>query len=127
MQIASRAYADVLVVAPAGRIDHATAGAFEQAVVPLLDPAAGSGAGLVVDLERVGYISSVGLRVLMIAGRALTARRARFAAAALQPVVSEIIAISRFKAVLEVHPTVRAALAAISPAALAAYDEAERS
>ena len=126
MEFASRTYGDVIVVAPAGRIDHATAGAFEQAVLPLLDPAAGAGAGLVVDLERVGYISSVGLRVLMIAGRTLGARRARFAAAALQPVVAEILAISRFKAVVEVFPTVREALAAISPAALAAFDDARR-
>ena len=122
MEITSRAYADVVVVAPTGRIDHATAGALERVVVPLLDPAAGSGAGLVFDLAGVSYVSSVGLRVLMIAGRTMGARRARIAVTALQPVVAEIMAISRFGNVVEVFATTRDALAALSPAALAAYE-----
>jgi anti-sigma B factor antagonist len=122
VEITSRAYADVIVVAPTGRIDHATAGALERVVVPLLDPAAGSGAGLVFDLSDVSYLSSVGLRVLMIAGRTTGARRARLAVAALQPVVAEIMAISRFGTVVEIFATVRDALAAISPSALAAFE-----
>ena len=43
---------------------------------------------------------------------------------ALQPIVAEIFAISRFDSVLEVFPSVRDALAAMSPEALAAYDAA---
>jgi anti-sigma B factor antagonist/stage II sporulation protein AA (anti-sigma F factor antagonist) len=122
VEITSRAYADVVVVAPAGRIDHTTAPAFERFVVPLLEPSSGAAAGLVFDFERVGYISSVGLRVLMIAGRSMRDRDGRLAVAALQPVVAEIMAISRFATVVEIYPTVGAALAAFSPAALAAHE-----
>ena len=50
------------------------------------------------------------------------ARVARIGVATLQPVVAEIMAISRFGTVVEVFATVRDALAAISPAALAAYE-----
>jgi len=50
------------------------------------------------------------------------ARNARIAAVALQPIVAEIFAISRFDSVFEMFPTVRDALAAMSPDALAAYD-----
>lgn len=124
MQITSRAYADVVVVAPAGRIDYAAAADFERALIPLLDPAAGSSAGLVLDFQRVAYISSAGLRVLMIAGKAMRAREARIAVAALQPVVAQILTISRFDAVVEIFPTLAAALAAISPPAAAAHDAA---
>ena len=109
MEITNRVYGDMIVVAPTGRVDHATAAEFERAVVPLLDAAAGSRAGLVFDLERVTYISSVGLRVLMIASKALRARGARIAVAAMQPVVAEILDISRFDAALD----------AMSPAAAA--------
>jgi len=80
MEITNRAHGDTIVVAPAGRVDHATAADFERAVVPLLDAAKGSRAGLVFDLERVTYVSSVGLRVLMIASKKLRARGARVAA-----------------------------------------------
>ena len=116
MDITHRARGDALVVAPIGRIDHATAAEFERAVVPLLDPAAGARAGLVFDLGKVTYISSVGLRVLMIASKSLRARGARIAVAAMQPVVAEILEICRFGAVVEVYPTVDDAIAAMKPA-----------
>ncbi len=124
MDISSRGYADVVVVAPAGRIDHAAAGDFERALAPLLDPSRGAVAGLVLDFARIGYISSVGLRVLMVAAKQMRARRARIAVASLQPVAAEIFAISRFDRVVDVFASVRAALEAMSPAALAAFDVA---
>ena len=113
MEITNRAQGDTIVVAPTGRVDHATAADFERAVVPFLDPATGPRAGLVFDLERVTYVSSVGLRVLMIASKSLRARGARIAVAAMQPVVAEILDICRFGAVVEVFPTVDAALDAM--------------
>ena len=125
MELTHRAYADVVVVAPAGRLDHTVAEVFERSLLPLLDPAAGSGAGVVLDFARVEYISSVGLRVLLIAGKAARARGARIAVATLRPVVQEIFAISRFNGVVEMFPTVAAAVAAISPAADAAYAAAK--
>jgi hypothetical protein len=78
--------------------------------------------GLVVDLGGVEYISSVGLRVLMLAAKEMRARKARVAAAAMQPIVAEIFAISRFDSVYEVFPALRDALAALSPQAAAAFD-----
>ena len=124
MDITSRAFADVVVIAASGRVDHATAGEFERAVNAWLDPSQSPRGGLVFDFERVVYISSVGLRVLMIAGKAMRAAQARIAVAALQPDVAEILQICRFDAVVETFPAVRAALAALSPAAAAAYDAA---
>ena len=79
---------------------------------------------LLLDFTDVEYISSVGLRVLMIAARQMRGRKARIAVAGLQSVVGEIFAISRFNSVLEVFPTVRDALASLSSDALAAYDAA---
>ena len=67
MEITNRAYADVVVVTPTGRIDHATAEALERAVVPLLDLAAGS-VPASCSISPVWLCQRVGLRVLMIAG-----------------------------------------------------------
>jgi anti-sigma B factor antagonist len=66
----------------------------------------------------------VGLRVLMLAARQMRGRSARIAVAGLQPLVAEIFSISRFNTVLEVFPSLRDALVALSPEALAAYDAA---
>jgi anti-sigma B factor antagonist/stage II sporulation protein AA (anti-sigma F factor antagonist) len=121
MQIASQRYADVVVVAPEGRLDFGNAGDLERALAPCLVAANEAPVGVVVDCGRVDYISSIGLRALMIAAKALRARGARIAAAGLQPVVAEIFAISRFHNVVEVFDTPAAALASMSAAAAAAF------
>ena len=114
-------YADVVVATADGRIDFAGAQELEAAIASAL--VADSGVrGLVIDFSKVDYISSVGLRVLMMASRQMRARGARIATAALQPVVREIFEIARFQHVVEIFPTLRDALAALSPAALAACD-----
>ncbi|HMO46231.1 MAG TPA: STAS domain-containing protein [Rubrivivax sp.] len=120
MHIATQQFADTLVVTPSGRIDHRSAAELEAALAPLLDSAAARRGALVLDFSGVDYISSVGLRVLMLAARQMRAAQARLAVAALQSVVAEIFSISRFDKVLEVHATLEQALAP-SDAALVAY------
>jgi anti-anti-sigma factor len=120
VQFQSRHFGSIAVATPAGRLDHSAAAEFEQAMLPLAGDKQTS--GLVMDFAAVDYISSVGLRVLMLTAKAARARKARIAAVALQPIVAEVFAISRFDSVFEMFPTVRDALAAMSPDALAAYD-----
>lgn len=122
LEAASRQFGNVVVVVPVGRVDQAAAGALETTLAPLW--ARADITALMLDFTKVEYISSVGLRVLMIAARQMRGRNARIAVAGLQPVVAEIFAISRFDKVLEVFPAPRDALAALSPDALAAYDAA---
>lgn len=124
MEFSSRSLADVVVAVPVGPIDHANAQGLQEALAPLLDSPAPGTAALVLDLSGVDYISSMGLRVLMVAAKQLRPRSMRIAVAALTPVVKEIFDIARFNHVTEVFPSVRSALEAISPAALAAFDTA---
>jgi anti-anti-sigma factor len=74
----------------------------------------------VLDLSRLEYISSAGLRVLMIAAREAKARQGKLIAVALQPVVREIFEISKFTLVFQLFDSVQDALKQISPTALAA-------
>ena len=124
MDCPTHAYADVVVVSASGRIDFAGAQALEAAVAPSIAPGA-QVRGLVIDFAHVDYISSVGLRVLMVAAKALRARKASIAIASLTPVVAEIVEISRFHHVVDVRRDVREAIGAISAQALAAYDRAQ--
>jgi anti-sigma B factor antagonist len=114
--------ANVTVVAPTGQIDHPNAQRLQEALAPILDDLDANNGSLLFDFEGVEYISSMGLRVLLMAAKRGRSRSGRVAVATLQPVVAEIFEIARFKHVLEVFPSVRAALQELSPPALAAYD-----
>ena len=122
MNLTPMRFADTVVLAPVGRVDHVTADAFEAALSPHLALCAAGRDRIVLDLAGVEYISSVGLRVLLLASKQAKGQGGTLAGAALQPVVREIFEISRFTLVLNVEPTVREALAKLSPAALAAFD-----
>jgi anti-sigma B factor antagonist/stage II sporulation protein AA (anti-sigma F factor antagonist) len=124
MDLAPRRFADAVVLSPAGRIDHATAGAFEAALLAHLARCAPGQDGVVLDLSGVEYVASVGLRALMVASRQAKAQGGALLVAGLQPVVREIFEISRFTLILTTCPSVRAAVARVSPAALAAFDAA---
>jgi anti-sigma B factor antagonist/stage II sporulation protein AA (anti-sigma F factor antagonist) len=125
VELSSRRFADVVVAAPVGRIDHLSAQQLQNALAPILSSAAAGRTPLVLDFSGVDYISSMGLRVLMIAAKQMRAGSARIGVAALQPVVEEIFEIARFRHVLEAFPSVRAALQEFSAVASAAYDASQ--
>ena len=120
MDVKTRQLGNVALVVPAGRIDQSTSADLEAALSPLWGRA--DIPTLLLDFTGVEYISSVGLRVLMIASRQMRARHGRILIAGLQPIVAEIFAISRFDKVLDVQPSVRAALQSLSADALAAFE-----
>jgi anti-sigma B factor antagonist len=126
MEIATNRYAEAVVARPAGRIDHAGAPVLEAALAPLVAEVGAAQGALVLDFSGVDYISSVGLRVLMIAAKQMHERKAQLLVAGLQSVVAEIFAISRFDRILTVTPSLDDALARCSPAAQAAYRQAAR-
>ena len=124
LQIATRQVADAVIAMPVGRIDHRSAADFEACLTPLVTGAAATKGALVLDLSGIEYISSVGLRVLMIAAKKMREREAPLLVTSLQSVVAEIFAISRFDRILTVTATLEDAMALCSPAALAQYRSA---
>lgn len=115
--------ANVVLFEVEGRIDHSTAPAFGSALLPHVEGCAGEDKKLLLDLGKVTYMSSAGLRVLMIAVKGCRKQSGRIVLAALPPTVQEVFKIGRFDMVLETFPTVRDALVAISPAAAALYGD----
>jgi anti-sigma B factor antagonist/stage II sporulation protein AA (anti-sigma F factor antagonist) len=115
---------DTVVLSPVGRIDHSSSEDFKAALAPHMARCAEGQDRVVLDFTAVEYISSVGLRVLMLASKQAKAQRGSLGIAALQPAVREIFDISRFTMVLDVFPSVREGLARLSPKALAAFDAA---
>jgi anti-anti-sigma factor len=103
----------MLVLRPVGRIDNLTSAAFQDR---LLVAARAGAADVVVDFTAVEYISSAGLRALMAASK-LKPKERRIGVAALNSIVAEIFAISRFSEVIPVFESVAAAVAAGASAA----------
>jgi anti-anti-sigma factor len=122
MDLPQRRFADTVVLAPAGRIDHGSAEDFKSALRPHLETCAAGQDQLILDLSGVDYISSAGLRVLMLARKQTKAQGGTLVVAGLRNVVKEIFEISRFTVVFTIFETVRDALASISPPGLAAFD-----
>jgi anti-sigma B factor antagonist/stage II sporulation protein AA (anti-sigma F factor antagonist) len=119
MEASQRLLAKSVLLLPTGRIDLSNADLFKDA---LLEAVAMAKVAVVLDFSRIEYVSSAGLRSLMIASKTGTARGVSLGVAALQPIVKEIFTISRFHLVLRCFETVREALAKLDPAALASYD-----
>ena len=122
MTLNAQAYAGTVVLAPGGRLDHESCDAFRADLQPHLDRALAGRQGIVFDLSALEYISSGGLRCFMLASNEARSRGGRIIVASPRPVVAEIFQISRFNLIFDVHPTLRDALAAVSPDAAAAFD-----
>jgi anti-sigma B factor antagonist len=110
---------DVVVIAVSGRVDHATAEQFRAELWPHVLGCAAGGDRLLLDLAGLEYISSAGLRVLMLAWRQAKGREGTLVVCSLQPIVREIFQISRFDVVFHVVPDREAALAELRAAAAA--------
>jgi len=121
LQIATASYSGVTVLSADGRLDQDTASQFQDVLVKSVE-SAGQGGALVLDLGAVAYISSIGLRALMVASKKGKAGRVTIRLANVSSFVQEVLEVSRFDALFQSYPTVREALAACSPEAAAAYD-----
>jgi anti-sigma B factor antagonist len=124
MELTPKRYMDTVVLSPVGRIDHSTSEEFKTALAPHMTRCAEGQDRVILDFGGVEYISSVGLRVLMLASKQAKAQGGLLGVAALQPAVREIFDISRFTMVLDVFPSLREGLGRLSPKALAAFDAA---
>ncbi len=109
MELSDEHVDSAVILTVTGRIDMTTSDAFRERLQAMLT----GGLPLVIDFSGVNYISSAGLRALMLGSKQARSAGTRLAVAALQPVVLEIFQISRFDKLLPCHPTVDAALAAV--------------
>jgi anti-anti-sigma factor len=92
-----------------GRLDTATAPAVETRLLELL----AGGDRVIADLAEVNYVSSAGLRVLLKAAKMARVAGGGFALAAPQPPVREVLEISGFDKILEIHASRDAAAASL--------------
>ena len=114
-------YGDVMVLRPEGRLDQESSEVFQIQLLSLITEKTAPQANLILDLSGVNYVSSVGLRALMIVAKQCSASDGQLALTNLSAVVLEIFEISRFNLIIDVYEDVETALGTISQDALAAY------
>ena len=90
MEISSQSIEDVVVMSPSGRIDQSTVAEFQKQLLSLVEDCARNEHSLVLDLSGVAYMSSVGLRALMIAAKECKKTDVRVSVAAMQSDMKEI-------------------------------------
>lgn len=96
------------VLAPVGRIDSSNAKAFEEALMARLSSVEG---GVLLDLADLQYISSAGLRVVLLAAKQQKQQGRKFALCAPSPEILEVFEVSGFSKIIDIHPTKADALA----------------
>jgi anti-anti-sigma factor len=97
-----------LVIRPLGRLDSGSAPDFETQVLEAL---LGGSTRVVLDLSALEYVSSAGLRVILLAGKKLRGNGGRLLLAGLRSNVREVFDMSGFLQLFPVLPTVDEALA----------------
>ncbi len=110
MEFAHEQSGSVLIVKLDGRLDSATAQSAEEHLVRALP---GERPLVAVDLSRLEYISSAGLRVLLVVAKKVQQAGGKLALFGLVPNVREIFSISGFDRILALHGDASSALAAL--------------
>lgn len=113
MELTEHMQGTVKVVKVDGRIDQGSSALFQEKLAPWLNGCKAGEAPVVLDFSAVEYISSVGLRVLMLAAKQVKSQQGKIAISSLTPVVAEVFQVSRFNLVFAVHPDVDSAVAAL--------------
>ena len=101
----------ILVISVAGRIDGLNAQEFHD---NLDREISGSDNPVVLDLEKLSYISSAGLRSILLIAKTLQGRNTRFILCSLPDPIKEIFEIAGFDKIINVLESRSDAIAAIA-------------
>ena len=93
---------ELLILRPRGRLDSSSSPELERILTEQLDAGAQR---LVFDFTSLDYISSAGLRVVLLAGKKLRASKGKMVLVGLQDMVREVFEMSGFLALFAVAPT----------------------
>jgi anti-sigma B factor antagonist len=100
MEISERKTADIITLSLAGKLDTSTAKAFEEKILGQIESGERR---IVIDLARLDYISSAGLRVFVLAAKRLDGTRGKIALCALRDSVKQVFDIAGFSSIFSVY------------------------
>jgi len=111
MELIEEVQGRVVVVTARGRLDGSTSQAFATRLETLT---ARPEPRLVVDFSGIDFVSSAGLRVVLSVLKRVKAAHGMFALCAVQPPIREVLDITGFAGMLDLHPGRAEAVAALA-------------
>jgi anti-sigma B factor antagonist len=111
MEIIARKTGDLSIVSLGGRLDAYVSGEVEQRLNTLIDA---NEVRLVVSLDRLDYISSSGLRVLLASLKKVKKREGDIKIACMKPHIKEVFDIAGFSQLFSIYDHEDAAVLAFT-------------
>ncbi len=102
---------DSLVLLTEGRVDGTNAVDFQNQLESAIE---GNDQPVILDFENLSYISSAGLRAILVFAKALQRQDVKFAVCSLIDPVKEVFVISGFDRIIPVHESQEAARGSFS-------------
>ena len=100
MEISEEQKGGVLTLGLSGKLDTTSSKAFEDRILAVIDAGARQ---LVVDLSRLDYVSSSGLRVFLLAAKRLNSANGKIVLCSLKDPVREVFDIVGFSSIFSVY------------------------
>jgi len=110
MELNQETEGGVVVVTPTGRLDVASAKSVEESLLGIIN---GGKTKLVLDFSRLDYLSSAGLRTLLVVGKRAENALGKVVLCAVKPGVREVLVVGGFDRIFKIHPDRAAAIAAL--------------
>lgn len=111
MEIHDERVGDTCVVTAKGRLDGGTSAAFAEKVSGLI---AGSNPKLLIDFSGVDFVTSAGLRAVLLLVKKVKAAGGSFALCEVQASVREVLEITGFTGMFSIHGARAEAIAALA-------------
>ena len=112
MEIKKRKQDHAVVVSVKGRMDAISSPEFEKKMVDLITEGEST---FIIDFAELDYISSGGVRSILITAKKLEAREGYLSLCSLKDLVEEVFKISGFSSIIPIYESVDSALAHAKP------------
>lgn len=113
MDIQTSAQGDVTVVTVSGSLDGSTVQEAQDQILPKT----ASASGVVLDLKNCGYISSAGLRMLLLIAKQVAVQKGVVALSGVSDEIKDVMEMTGFGNFFKSYPNVAAAVKALGKGA----------
>ncbi len=103
MKVTNEKTLELLIIHVEGRLDAITSGDFEKEVMPMIQQ---SGQPVLIDFGNLDYISSAGLRTILLLAKEMKKADNALALCCLNETITEIFSISGFDTIVSIYPTI---------------------